>query len=281
MKIDGRTIATAILEDLRQKVLALKEKGVTPTLAVILIGDVASSEIYVKQKALKVEQIGAKLQIFRFDETTNNQQLENLIKKLDADNNIHGIILQRPAPKEIAVEKLEGFISPDKEIDGFGQNSLYIVPVAGAVLRMLKSAFDYKEIGEGFSDWLKTQRLAVVGKGETAGQPIINLLRKNGVKPTIIDSKTQNTNEILQNADIVISAVGKRGIVNISALKKGVILIGVGLSADDEGKTRGDFDNNQAEQIASFYSPTPGGVGPVNVAMLMQNLVEAAENLSN
>jgi methylenetetrahydrofolate dehydrogenase (NADP+)/methenyltetrahydrofolate cyclohydrolase len=280
MQIDGRMIASNILAELKKKVSELKEQGVIPTMAVILIGDVKSSEAYVRQKELKAKEIGAEIRIFRFDETVTNQELENLIKKLDNDSKIHGIILQRPAPQNIQVESLEESISPVKEIDGFGNNSLYTVPVVAAVFEVLGEIFGNLNEDKSFDKWLKTQTVVVVGKGETAGFPIINYLRKKDIEPVVVDSKTENENTIIQKADILISAVGKRGVINAESLKKDVILIGVGLSADDEGKTKGDYDENEIEQIASFYTPTPGGIGPVNVALLLENLVQAAENIS-
>jgi methylenetetrahydrofolate dehydrogenase (NADP+)/methenyltetrahydrofolate cyclohydrolase len=241
---------------------------------------VQSSNAYVRQKELKAREIGAEVKIFRFDETVTNQEIESLIKKLDADKNIHGIILQRPAPKNIQVEKLEELISPVKEIDGFGKNSPYVVPVAAAVFEILGEIFGNLRDEESFIDWLKSKKVVLLGKGETAGLPIINYFRSRGIEPIVVDSKTENTNVIIKNADIIISAVGKRGVIDSQILKSGVILIGVGLSASDEGKTKGDYDDIEVEQIASFYTPTPGGVGPVNVALLLENLVEAAQNLS-
>jgi methylenetetrahydrofolate dehydrogenase (NADP+)/methenyltetrahydrofolate cyclohydrolase len=280
MKIDGRTIAADILNELRGKALELKKEGIIPTMAVILIGDIQSSNAYVRQKELKAKEIGAEIKIFRFDETVTNEELENLIKQLDADSSIHGIILQRPTPTNIQAEKLEELISPVKEIDGFGKDSLYIVPVAAAADEILGKVFAYLKLGEDFKNWLIAKNIVVIGKGETAGQPIINWLEKSGIEPNIIDSKTENKNEILKTADIIISAVGKRGVIKNEWLKKGVILIGVGLSADENGKTGGDYNDSEVEKIAAFYTPTPGGVGPVNVALLMRNLVEAATKLS-
>jgi methylenetetrahydrofolate dehydrogenase (NADP+)/methenyltetrahydrofolate cyclohydrolase len=280
MKIDGRLIASNILSELKTKVSVLKERGVIPTVAVILIGDVKSSNIYVRQKELKAQGIGAATKIFRFNETVANEEIETLIKKLDNDPKIHGIILQRPAPQTIQVKRLEELISPVKEIDGFGKDSLYTVPVAAAVFEILGEIFGNLNEEESFSAWLKSKKIVAIGKGETAGQPIIDYFQKNGVEPTIIDSKTENKSEIIKNADIIISAVGKRGIISIDELKHGVILIGVGLSADDLGKTQGDYNESELEQIAAFYTPTPGGVGPVNVALLLENLVRACESLS-
>jgi len=279
MIIDGKQISSEILEDLKKRVEKLKEKGITPTLAVILIGDGKSSAIYVRQKEIKAKEIGADPRIFRFAEGVTNEEIEALIKNLDKDSRIHGIILQRPAPANIKVEELEEYISPEKEVDGFGIHSLYAVPVAAAVFRMLGQVYKDLKANEPFIDWLKTKKVVVIGKGETGGKTIINLFRKNGVEPYVVDSKTQNRDAEIKKGDIVVSAVGKREVVTSSCLKKGVILIGVGIFSEN-GKTRGDYNEAEIKNIASYYSPTPGGVGPVNVAMLMENVVEASENLS-
>jgi methylenetetrahydrofolate dehydrogenase (NADP+)/methenyltetrahydrofolate cyclohydrolase len=280
MKIDGRQIATNIIEDLKTKVDALKAQGIIPTMAVILIGDVKSSEAYVKQKQLKAERIGAEIKIFRFDETTTNQEIETLIKKLDNDPKIHGIILQLPTPQHIDSVLLESLISPIKEIDGFGKKPLYVVPVAGAIFEILEEIFGNLNEQDSFSVWLASKKIVVLGKGETAGLPIINYFNERQIKTIVVDSKTENTKEILQSADIIIAAIGKRGVIKTEELKNGVILIGVGISINDEEKTQGDYDENTLEEIASFYTTTPGGVGPVNVALLMGNLVQACQNLS-
>ena len=279
MIIDGRAISSQILEDLKKRVKKLKAKGVTPTLAVILIGDQKASAIYVRQKEIKAKGVGVDPQIYRFEDHITNEEIETLVKKLDKNPKIHGIILQRPAPPQIRVEEIEEFISPVKEVDGFGINSIYAVPVAAATLKMIENAYDNLNINEPFIDWLKSKKVVVIGKGETGGKTIIQILRKNGVEPFIVDSKTENKDARIKEGDIVVSAVGKSGVVTGLNLKKGAILVGVGIFSQD-GKTRGDYEESEIENIASFYSPTPGGVGPVNVSMLMENVVEASENLS-
>jgi methylenetetrahydrofolate dehydrogenase (NADP+) / methenyltetrahydrofolate cyclohydrolase len=279
MIINGRVISSEILEDLKIRVAKLNKIGIVPTLAVILIGDQKASAIYVRQKEIKAKEVGISPKVFYFNDKITNKEIETLVKKLDQDPKIHGIILQRPAPKQINVEEIEEFISPVKEVDGFGLNSIYPVPVAAATLRMIENVYENLKINKTFIDWLKSKKIIVIGKGETGGKTIIKLLQKNGVEPFIVDSKTENKDQEIKKGDIVISAVGKRGIVTGLNLKKGVILIGVGIFSED-GKTRGDYDAKEVENIASFYSPTPGGVGPVNVSMLMENLVEAAEKLS-
>ncbi len=280
MIIDGRAISSEILEDLKKRVARLKQKSITPILAVILIGDAKASAIYVRQKELKAHEIGVEPKIFRFDENVSNLEIETLVKKLDKDPKIHGIILQRPAPPQIKVAEIEEFISPVKEVDGFGINSIYPVPVAAAVMKMIENAYGNLKIDVPFIDWLKNQKVVVIGKGETGGKTIIQLLRKNGIEPLVVDSKTENPNAEIKKSDVVISAVGKQGIITKMNLKQGTILIGVGIYSDENGKTKGDYDATEIENIASFYSPTPGGVGPVNVSMLMENVVEACESLS-
>lgn len=280
MIIDGKQISSQILEDLRKRVEKLKEKDVNPTMAVILIGDQKASAIYVRQKELKATAVGIDPQIFRFDETITNDEIEVLVKRLDKDPNVHGIILQRPAPEHIKVIEIEEFISPIKEVDGFGVNSLYPAPVAAATLKMIENTYENLGIKKSFIDWLKTQRVIVIGKGETGGKTIIQLLRKNGVEPFIVDSKTENRDARIKEGDIVISAVGKSRVVTKDNLKQGAILVGVGIYSDENGKSRGDYDETEIADIAGFYSPTPGGVGPVNISMLMENVVEACENLS-
>jgi methylenetetrahydrofolate dehydrogenase (NADP+)/methenyltetrahydrofolate cyclohydrolase len=275
MIIDGKSIALKILEALKLRVKDLKSKGLTPALAVILMGDEKSSASYIKQKELKAKEIGAQINIFRFDDTVSNAEIETLIKKLDGDEKIHGIIIQRPVPKHIEIDRLENFISSEKEVDGFGNHPIFPVPVAEAVLIMLEDVYLKQNAKELFSAWLKAKKMAVLGTGETAGQPLANYFEKYGTNPVVIDSKTENKDSLTKGADIIISAVGKT-VINTSNIKKGVILIGVGMHTEN-GKLCGDYNEEEIKKTASLYSPTPGGVGPVNVAMLLKNLVEAAE----
>ena len=276
MIIDGKSIASKILENLKAETEELKAKEIIPTLAVILIGDEKSSEAYVRQKELKAKEIGAQIEIFRFNETVTNNEIETLIKKLDEDIKIHGIILQRPVPSHIEIDRLEDFISSEKEVDGFGSHPIYPVPVAEAVLLMLEDVYIKQGAKNLFSDWLKSKKMAILGTGETAGTPIINYFREYGLSPIVIDSKTQSKDSLTKDADIIVSAVGKT-VINPSNIKKGVILIGVGMHTQ-EGKLLGDYNEEEIKKVASFYSPSPGGVGPVNVAMLLKNLVESADD---
>lgn len=273
MKIDGRLVASEILKNLKQRVEKLKTKNVTPCLYIILLSSDPSSVSYVKQKILKGEEIGVKIIIDKTDPQTSTKELIDKIDKLNKDINIHGIIVQRPLPQALDEEKIKDAIISSKDVDGFNSNSKFGVPVALAVLKLLETIHP-----DNFNNWLKQQEICVIGKGVTAGQPIINALEKLAIKPQIIDSKSINKEEILKNSDIIISAVGKKNVFEDYQIKVGAILIGVGLHKEEDDKFHGDFVEEKIQNIALYYSPTPGGVGPVNVAMLLKNLVTAAEN---
>ncbi len=263
MKIDGKEIAKKILTDLKSKVQKL---SLTPHLAIILIGNDPASIAYIQQKDLKAEAIGAKTTIINLESDVDNSELRKIIKKLNADFSIHGIIVQRPLPSRIDSQTISLAIDPKKDVDGFHPQSKFESPIAAAVLEILKDTN------------LKHKKIVIVGKGETGGKPVTKSLEKLGIKPMVIDSKTPNSSEITKNADIIISAVGKPQIIKPEMIKNGVILISIGLHKGSDEKLHGDYEDDEIKNIASFYTPTPGGVGPVNVAMLLKNLISAAEN---
>lgn len=274
MIINGREIASEILEDLKNRVEKLKEKNVTPHLYIITLGKNSESTSYIKQKILKAEIIKAKTTVKKLSEKTTTDELISLIKKLNSDKKINGIIVQRPMPKTIDEKKIALAINTKKDVDGFHPHSKFMVPVALAVLKAIESIIDDQDI----VNFLKSKKITVIGKGITAGKPIINLFEKFKIKIKIIDSKSKERKKILKASDIIISAVGKSGIVTKDDLKKGVILIGVGLHLEKDQKFYGDYNQDEISDKAGFYTPTPGGIGPLNVSMLLKNLVKAAES---
>ena len=265
MRIDGKQIAGKIFEELKIKVKKLQGKGIIPHLAIILIGDDPASKAYVRQKELKAENIGIATSIYQFPKSVSIQTLLDQINDLNNLDSAHGIIVQQPLPININIATITQAIDPAKDVDGFHIKSKFQPPVAEAILEILKPHL------------LGTKKIVVFGKGETGGKPIIESLRKIGLKPDVIDSKTKNPENLTKNADIIISAVGKPNVVKPEMVKKGSILISIGLSKGTDGKLHGDYDEERIKNIASFYTPSPGGVGPVNVAMLLKNVVTAAE----
>ena len=263
MKIDGRRIANTILNDLKTKV---KKLNVIPHLAIILVGNDPASIAYIEQKDLKAKIIGAKTTIINLESRIKNSELKKLIEKLNDDNSVHGIIVQQPLPSHINIKEITETIDPKKDVDGFNPKSKFQPPIALAVLKIIKPFLS------------KSKRIVTLGKGETGGKPVAEVLKKMNIKPIIIDSKTKNPQHLTKNADIIISAVGKPNVIKPDMIKRGVILISIGLHKGTDWKLHGDYEEEQIKDLASFYTPTPGGVGPVNVAMLLKNLVASCEN---
>lgn len=282
MKIDGREIARNILNALKSQVLELKKKNIIPHLYIITLTTDDASESYVGQKRKKGEEIGAKITVENLDPHTPEDVLLEKIEKLNLDPTVHGLIIQRPFSKHIDETKIANSINPEKDVDGFHSSSKFSPPIAEAVLEILKEVYkSTSEVDEADTsevlNWLRSKKIAVIGRGVTAGGPISNTLKKRGINHEIITSKTKTKLEILKKSDIVVSAVGKPYVLRGSDLKKGVILIGVGMYRGKDEKFHSDYSEDEIENIASFHTPTPGGVGPVNVAMLLSNLVEATK----
>jgi len=318
MKVDGKHIAQEILEGLKKRVRKLKKKGLTPHLHIITLTTDEASQAYVGQKRKKGGEIGAKITVENLSSKTKTEELLKKIEKLNNDKIVHGIIVQRPLPKSIDEAKISNSINPKKDVDGFHPKSKFSPPVGKAVIRILEEVYEIKsqiqnskfqinsktqnpnyqnilnfgnsnldiisDLDIRYSDlnsWLKAQRICVIGRGITAGDPILKILRKTRsdlATLATITSKTENRKEILRNSDVIISAVGKPNIIVKSDIKKGVILIGVGMFRGEDGKFHSDYEEADIKNIASFYTPTPGGVGPINVAMLLSNLITATEN---
>ncbi len=281
MLLDGRTVANFILEDLADRVhILVGTEGFAPHMAVVRVGDNPETTSYVLQKEKKAKEIGALVSVYNHPENITQEKLQATIDFLKNDPSVHGIILQLPIPKNLNEQALIASIPPEKDIDGFTPNSPFTVPIASAIMKLLEIPMIKETIktGDSFNDWLKSKQIVVMGKGTTGGLPIIVELRKRGAAPLIIDSQTKNPEDLTKKADIIITAVGKRGVLTKNMIKKDVILLNVGMTRGDDEKFYGDYSEEDVKDIAGWYTPTPGGVGPVNVACLMENLVVAAEN---
>lgn len=278
MIIDGNKIAQEILNDLKNKVKKLKEKNIIPQLAIILIGNNPSSIAYINQKEIKSNIIGTKTLIKSFSINITEPEILNTIKEFNSDKNIHGIIVQQPLPKNLNTQRIINAVRPDKDVDGLSVNSNFEVPISLAVLKILENIFKQTpNLKINFIDWLKNKKITILGKGESGGKPIINTFQKMNLNFSVIDSQTKNPEIITKNSDIIISAVGKENVLKSEMLSQNVSLIGIGISRGKSAKLMGDYDQNKIKNIASFYTPTPGGVGPINVAMLLKNVIMASE----
>ncbi len=278
MIIDGRKIAQRIFDDLKKRVEKLKEKNIIPYLHIITLTTDSASQAYVGQKKLKGGEIGAKITVENLSPNTKSEDLIKKIEELNNNDKVHGIIIQRPVPEHIDENLIANSIGPNKDVDGFHPQTKFSPPIALAVLEILKEVYTNNNNNLGFEQWLKNKNITVVGRGVTAGKPIAKTFEKMGINPNAITSSTENRKEILKNSDIIICAVGKPNTVKKDELKNGAVLIGVGMLRGKDGKFHSDYEESDIKDIASFYTPIPGGVGPVNVAELLLNLLTAAEN---
>lgn len=298
MKINGKEIAQSLFQDLQKRVDALKEKNIVPHVAIIVVGQDPASIAYVGQKQKKAESIGAKATIYHLPESTTQEELVQILEKLNTDPLVHGIIVQRPLPPHINGAVITEQTSSLKDIDGFHKDTKFPMPLPKAVLKVLQKVFEETKATKGtnetqetngklssvsfdpsdpFLAWLTAKNIVIIGKGETGGMPIRQALETIGITPMVIDSKTQNPTDVAKNADILITTVGKEGIVTKDMLKPGSILVGVGMYRGHDDKLHADYNDEDIAPVVSFYTSVPGGVGPVNVAMLLENLITAAE----
>lgn len=274
MRINGKELSDNILTDLKKQTEKLH-------LAIILVGNDPSSISYIRQKETKAEIIGIQTTVYRFEESASQKRIITLIKKLNASPGINGIIVQQPLPRKIDKNAVISAISAEKDIDGFRKDSKYDSPIVLAVDKILEYIFSSnknmgKKDNHKYINWLAEKYILIIGKGSTGGKPIMDYFNKLHIKIHVMDTDTINKEKLFKRADIIISAVGKKSIIKPNMIKRGVILIGIGLHKARNGKLHGDFEEDKIKKIASFYTPTPGGVGPMNVAMLLKNLVQGA-----
>lgn len=279
MIINGKKIASFIESKIKKEVKKLKKK---PSLAVFLIGEDEDQLSFVKIKEKTAKKLGINYKLIHLKNTPNFITLARLIKKEAEDEDVSGIIIQQPLPAQLSTDSLYDFIPKEKEIEGHRKKTDYYPPIGLAVLTLLKYIFsgqilDKRIIAEPVKDqnffkrFLKNKKILLIGRGKTGGEPIAKTLQQAKISFLNIFSKTQNKEEFIRNADIIITAVGKK-VIEGKDLKKGVILINVGLRKEKE-VLKGDYDEEEVKKIASFYTPTPGGIGPIDVCYLYKNLI--------
>ncbi len=272
--IDGKVISKQIKDELKEKVAELKENGTEICLAVIQVGNDTASSVYVGNKKKACEYIGIKSLAYELPEETTEAELLNLIDKLNHDDAVNGILVQLPVPEHIDEDKIIKAISPLKDVDGFhpmsvgalsiGQPGFVSCTPAGVIQLLKRSGIE-----------IAGKECVVIGRSNIVGKPMsMLLLRENGTV-TICHSRTKNLKEVCRRADILVVAVGKPKMIDASYVKEGAVVIDVGIHRDENNKLCGDVDFASVEPIAGAITPVPGGVGPMTIAMLMNNCVES------
>lgn len=276
MIIDGRLIAQNIKSDLKKEIENLKLKGINPGLAVILVGEDSASKIYVKNKKRCCDELGIFSEEFYFPEDTSEKEIINLIEKLNHDKKINGILVQLPLPSHINQKNITESILPEKDVDAFHSSTIGNLLTNHTKLLPCTPA-GIIEIFHRENISLVGKHCVIIGRSNIVGKPLAFMLINEDATITICHSKTKNLSEICKNADIIICAVGKAKFLNRNMIKKGAVIIDIGINRDENGKICGDVDFDDVKNIASAITPVPGGVGPMTIAMLMKNTITATK----
>jgi len=272
--IDGRTVAKAFKEEIAVRAQRLKESGVMPHLAVVLVGENPASQVYVRNKENACVKAGIRSTVIRMHESCTQQELEDTVLRLNDDEEVHGILVQLPLPKHLDEEAVLRLIDPDKDVDGFhamnsgrlmNGNPAFVPCTPLGVMKLL----------EAYGISPRGKHAVVIGRSNIVGKPMAMLLLHADATVTVCHSRTQNLPEMTRQADILVAAVGKAGFVTPDMVKPGAVVIDVGINRVD-GQIVGDVDPAVAD-VAGYLTPVPGGVGQMTIALLLANALDAAE----
>ena len=275
--IDGKLISAQIKDELKEEVQKIKEMGGNICLAVVQVGDDPASSVYVNNKKKACAYIGIESRAFVLPETTTEAELVSLVETLNADSGVNGILVQLPLPSHINEDLVIRTISPDKDVDGFHPQSVgrlwigekgFLSCTPAGIIQLLK------RYGIG----IEGKECVVIGRSNIVGKPMAALLLRENGTVTVAHSRTKNLKEVARRADILIVAIGKKQFINSEYIKEGAVVIDVGMHRDENNKLCGDVDFTDVADKVSAITPVPGGVGPMTIAMLMNNCVETARS---
>ena len=275
--IDGKMISAQIRAELKQQTEELIEKtGVTPKLAVVLVGEDPASQVYVRNKSRACCEIGFEAEQINLPATTKQEELDALIDRLNADDSVHGILVQLPLPAGLCEESVLLRIHPDKDVDAFHPYNVGRM-VAGQAVFLPCTPAGVMELLKRSGISVAGKRCVVVGRSNIVGKPMAHLLLQDNGTVTVCHSRTRDLAEETRRADILIAAIGKADFFTADMVKPGAVVIDVGMNRNAQGKLTGDVDFASVEPVASYITPVPGGVGPMTIAMLMANTLTAAK----
>ena len=274
--IDGNALSRQLRADVSARVAALKNRGVTPGLAVVLVGDNPASQVYVRNKVKACEDTGMHSVLEQYTADMTEAALLARVDALNQDPSIHGILVQLPLPAHIDAQKVIEAISPAKDVDGFH------IASAGALMTGMEGFWPCTPYGcmkmlESIGYKLKGKHAVVIGRSNIVGKPMAMMLLQQDATVTICHSRTANLKAITLQADVIVAAVGKRDVLTADMVKPGAVVLDVGMNRNDEGKLCGDVDFDGVKEVASHITPVPGGVGPMTITMLMVNTLTSAE----
>ena len=277
--IDGKNLAKRIRQELKEECDELKKKNIDPKLAVIMVGDDPASKVYVRNKSRACEDVGIDYEEFILKEETTQEELIKLIKKLNNDKTINGILLQSPIPKHLNINEAFKAITYMKDVDGFTPSSVGKLCI-GEDTFISCTPYGVMKMFEEYNIDLTGKDVVILGRSNIVGKPLIQCCLQKNATVTVCHSKTKNLTEHTKRADVVISAIGQSKFVKADMVKDGAVIIDVGINRGEDGKLTGDVDFENVEKKASYITPVPGGVGPMTIAMLMNNVIKAAKEQS-
>lgn len=278
--LNGKELAQKLQQEMTQEVTELKEKGLQPGLAVILVGEDAASQVYVRNKERAANNIGMYSVVYRLPETTSEADLIAKIEELNQDDKVHGILVQLPLPKHINEDLVLDTIDPAKDVDGFHPMNLgnlfagkpTMIPCTPAgIMELIKlSGID-----------LAGKNAVIIGRSNIVGKPMAHLLLQANATVTICHSKTKDLPKVAKQADVLVVAIGRANFVTADFVKEGAVVIDVGINRDENNKLTGDVKFDEVASLTSYITPVPGGVGPMTITMLMRQTIDAAKRKEN
>ncbi|MDS1141486.1 bifunctional methylenetetrahydrofolate dehydrogenase/methenyltetrahydrofolate cyclohydrolase FolD [Pusillimonas sp. SM2304] len=274
--IDGKALSDAVKAEVGLRVTALKARGVTPGLAVVLVGEDPASQVYVRNKAAACEKAGLHSRVIRLAGDISEDALLDVVRELNHDDAVHGILVQLPLPRHMNAARVIETIAAAKDVDGFHISNAGLLMTGQPLFRPC-TPYGIMKMLESEQVSLWGAETVVVGASNIVGKPMAMLMLAAGATVTLCNSKTRDLGAQTRRADVLVVATGKPGMVTGDMIKPGAVVIDVGINRNDQGKLVGDVDFESARQVAGAITPVPGGVGPMTIAMLLVNTVEAAE----
>lgn len=278
--IDGKELARKIREQLRVESDELKEKGITSKFAVLLVGDNPASKVYIKNKSKACNDVGIEFEEITLSSDTSMEKLLEVIDELNERKDINGILLQSPIPKGLNIQEAFERINYKKDVDGFNPTNVGKLMI-GQDCFISCTPYGIIKMLENYNIPIEGKHAVVIGRSNIVGKPLSQCLLNKNATVTICHSKTKDLAEITKTADILISAVGRLNMVTADMVKDGAVVIDVGMNRNEQGKLAGDVDFENVKEKASYITPVPGGVGPMTIAMLMNNVIKATKLQNN
>ena len=274
--MDGKALSLKLKEQMKQRIEQLKQQGINPKLVVVLVGDNSASQVYVRNKHNSCGEVGIESEVITMPEQTTQQELLEVVERLNQDETVDGILVQLPLPKQIDEKTVLRSILPEKDVDGFHPVNVGLLSIGDECFAPATPSgiiAMFQEYGINIAG----KNCVVIGRSNIVGKPMAALLLKNNATVTICHSKTEDLASYTRRADVVIVATGRRHTLTADMVKEGAVVVDVGMNRNEQGKLCGDVDYEEVKEKASFITPVPGGVGPMTITELLENTIQAAQ----